>query len=194
MQILDSMGATIATYDYDPWGNLLSEEPTDPRIQGQPIRYAGYVYDTETELYYLQARYYDPSTARFISRDPHPGDEDEPTSMNGYAYADDNPVMMVDSDGNWAFLVPVLVTAVRVITTVVKAASKGISKTKGVTKPAMVTKGIGNTTKGGMNFTKTTSILQIHIFAFSLPFKFFATLMYMKRSLSHEDYSTSINA
>ncbi|UPW84282.1 RHS repeat-associated core domain-containing protein [Lysinibacillus sp. Ag94] len=63
-------GATVATYDYDPWGNLLSAEPTDSRIKGQPIRYAGYVYDAETKLYYLQARYYDPATARFIFCDP----------------------------------------------------------------------------------------------------------------------------
>lgn len=82
---------TVATYDYDPWGNLLSAEPADSRIKGQPIRYAGYVYDAETKLYYLQARYYDPTTARFISRDPDPGDEDDPVTMNGYTYADDNP-------------------------------------------------------------------------------------------------------
>ena len=84
---------------------MLSKEPTDPRIQGQPIRYAGYVYDTETKLYYLQARYYDPATARFISRDLDTGDEDDPITMNGYSYADGNPVMMVDADGNMAHLV-----------------------------------------------------------------------------------------
>ncbi|WP_449445658.1 RHS repeat-associated core domain-containing protein [Ureibacillus acetophenoni] len=105
VQILDSTGVTIANYEYDPWGNLLSEEPTDSRIQGQPIRYAGYVYDSETKLYYLQARYYDPSSARFISRDPDVGNEDDPTSMNGYAYAGDNPIMMTDPDGKWFWMV-----------------------------------------------------------------------------------------
>ncbi|MFJ6207374.1 polymorphic toxin-type HINT domain-containing protein [Lysinibacillus sp. NPDC092081] len=89
----------------DPWGNLLSAEPADSRIKGQPIRYAGYVYDAETKLYYLQARYYDPATARFISRDPDPGDEDDPVTMNGYTYGDDNPVMKTDPDGKWVWLV-----------------------------------------------------------------------------------------
>ena len=53
MRILEANGATVATYDYNPWGNQLSTEPTDSGIQGQPIRYAGYVYDSETKLYYL---------------------------------------------------------------------------------------------------------------------------------------------
>ena len=50
-------------------------------------------------------RYYDPQTARFISRDPDPGDEDEPITMNGYTYTDDNPVMNRDPDGHWAWAV-----------------------------------------------------------------------------------------
>ncbi|MDD1504426.1 RHS repeat-associated core domain-containing protein [Lysinibacillus sp. CNPSo 3705] len=98
-------GVTAATYDYDLWGNLLSAEPTDSRIKGQPIRYAGYVYDIETKLYYLQARYYDPATARFISRDPDPGDEDDPVTMNGYTYGDDNPITKTDPDGKWVWVV-----------------------------------------------------------------------------------------
>lgn len=105
VRILDQNGATVATYDYDPWGNLLTVEPTDSRIKGQPIRYAGYVYDAETKLYYLQARYYDPATARFISRDPDPGDEDDPITMNGYTYGDNNPITKTDPDGKWVWLV-----------------------------------------------------------------------------------------
>lgn len=99
VRILDQNGATVATYDYDPWGNLLSAEPTDSGIKGLPIRYAGYFYDAETKLYYLQLSYYDPATARFISRDLDPGDEDDPVTMNGYTYGDDNPVMLTDPDG-----------------------------------------------------------------------------------------------
>lgn len=113
VQILDENGATVATYDYDPWGNQLSTEPTDSRIKGQPIRYAGYVYDSETKLYYLQARYYDPATARFISRDPDSSDEDDPITMNGYSYANGNPVMMTDPDGYFAQFIPVAIVGYR---------------------------------------------------------------------------------
>lgn len=102
IRIVDINGITVASYDYDPWGKLLSSEPSNSKILGQPIRYAGYVYDTETKLYYLQARYYDPDTARFVSKDPDVGDEDDSVTMNGYSYADDNPVMLTDPDGNFA--------------------------------------------------------------------------------------------
>ncbi|WP_378211786.1 RHS repeat-associated core domain-containing protein, partial [Anoxybacteroides rupiense] len=52
-------------------------------------------------LYYLQARYYDPETARFISRDPDPGDKDDPITQNAYTYANDNPVMYKDPNGHY---------------------------------------------------------------------------------------------
>ena len=64
-----------------------------------PIRYAGYYYDDETKNYYLQARYYNPANGAFLELDPHPGDDDEPLSQNGYTYGNNNPVMNVDPDG-----------------------------------------------------------------------------------------------
>jgi RHS repeat-associated protein len=105
VRIVDENVTTIASYSYDPWGKLLSSEPTDARIAGQPIRYAGYVYDIETQLYYLQARYYDPETARFLSRDPEIGHEDLPLTQNAYVYATDNPIMFTDPDGNNPYLI-----------------------------------------------------------------------------------------
>jgi RHS repeat-associated protein len=101
MRIVDENGATVASYSYDPWGKVLSVSE-DAAVAGQPLGYAGYYYDKETKLYYLQARYYDPETARFISRDPDPGDLDNPVSQNGYTYANNNPVMYVDPNGEWA--------------------------------------------------------------------------------------------
>jgi RHS repeat-associated protein len=79
IRIMDSN--SVANYSYDPWGKVLSANE-DPAMVGQPLRYASNVYDTETQLYYLQARYYDPDTARFISRDPNGGDQDNPLSQN----------------------------------------------------------------------------------------------------------------
>ncbi|WP_369824129.1 RHS repeat domain-containing protein [Anoxybacillus sp. UARK-01] len=99
VRMVDENGATVANYSYDPWGKVLSVSE-NAAVAGQPLGYAGYYYDRETKLYYLQARYYDPETARFISRDPDPGDKDDPITQNAYTYADDNPVMLVDPDGN----------------------------------------------------------------------------------------------
>jgi RHS repeat-associated protein len=104
IQIVDQNGLEAASYSYDPWGNVLSTVE-NAEITGQPLGYASYVYDRETKLYYLQARFYDPETARFISRDPDPGDSDDPKTQNGYTYADNNPVMISDPDGQYAQLV-----------------------------------------------------------------------------------------
>ena len=65
-----------------------------------PLRYRGYYYDTETGLYYLNSRYYDPSIGRFINADDI--SYIQPTDINGlnlFAYCGNNPVMYVDSVG-----------------------------------------------------------------------------------------------
>ena len=64
--MIDLSGTEVASYVYDAWGNIKDTkgEPTIREIN--PIRYRGYVYDTETSLYYLQSRYYDPFTGRFL--------------------------------------------------------------------------------------------------------------------------------
>lgn len=89
----------MANDSYEPWGKVLSVSKL-ASVAGQPIGYAGYYYDKETKLYYLQARYYDPETARFVSRDAYPGHLDNPISQNGYRYANNNPVMYFDPNGN----------------------------------------------------------------------------------------------
>lgn len=66
-----------------------------------PYRYAGYRYDESTGMYYLMARYYDPSIGRFITEDTYKGHGDAPLSLNGYTYVHNNPVNNIDSTGNW---------------------------------------------------------------------------------------------
>jgi RHS repeat-associated protein len=62
------------------------------------------MYDKETSMYYLMARYYHPVHGVFLSVDPDPGDEDDSVTQNGYTYGNNNPVMNLDPDGNMAFL------------------------------------------------------------------------------------------
>jgi len=80
VQIVDTAGNVAASYSYDPYGKVLSAEPTGT-LANQPLRYASYAYDSETALYYLQARYFDTDTARFISRDPDGGTLDNPSEQ-----------------------------------------------------------------------------------------------------------------
>lgn len=57
-----------------------------------PYRYAGYRFDSAIWMYYLNARYYNPSIMRFITQDPLGG-------MNVYVYASDNPMNLTDPSG-----------------------------------------------------------------------------------------------
>ena len=77
VRVVNEAGNTVASYEYDAWGKLLAAKNyygvpvTDPNsiVLVNPLRYRGYVYDDETGLYYLQSRYYDPTTCRFINAD-----------------------------------------------------------------------------------------------------------------------------
>ncbi|GAV31915.1 rhs family protein [Coriobacteriaceae bacterium EMTCatB1] len=72
---------------------------TAPIAARNPLRYRAYYLDTETGLYYLPARYYDPATARFLSPDPAPPSAGDPGSLNAYAYCGDDPVGASDPSG-----------------------------------------------------------------------------------------------
>ena len=98
----DQNREVVATYEYDAWGNVLKSD-TKGIAADNPFGYAGYMYDKEIGMYYLIARYYNPEHGVFLSVDPDPGDEDDPITMNGYTYADNNPVMMKDPDGHVAW-------------------------------------------------------------------------------------------
>jgi RHS repeat-associated protein len=64
------------------------------------ITYAGYQYDEETGLYYLNARMYDPKIARFLQEDTYRGDPMDPLSLNLYAYCAYNPIVYYDPTGH----------------------------------------------------------------------------------------------
>nr|WP_256217158.1 RHS repeat-associated core domain-containing protein [Bacillus sp. 491mf] len=109
----DEDGQVVANYEYDAWGNVLKSDAKGIAAEN-PFGYAGYMYDKEIGMYYLIARYYNPTHGVFLSVDPDPGDEDDPITQNGYTYGNNNPVMMVDPDGHWAWFIPVAIVGARV--------------------------------------------------------------------------------
>ena len=64
------------------------------------LTYAGYQYDAETGLYYLNARYYDSKIARFLTEDTYTGDPNDPLSLNLYSYCYNNPIIYIDPTGH----------------------------------------------------------------------------------------------
>lgn len=95
--LVNNAGEVKASYYYDAFGNVTESTGT----VNSPVRYSGYQYDEESKLYYLNARYYDPSIARFMSEDTYRGEEDDPLSLNLYAYVNNEPIMYSDPTGHW---------------------------------------------------------------------------------------------
>ena len=89
----DAQGNIIARYDYRPYGGVVSGEgPDGPG-------YTGHVQDPETGLVYMQARYYDPATERFLSADPVMPSPGNLFNFSRYDYGNNNPVTNIDPNG-----------------------------------------------------------------------------------------------
>ena len=101
-------GTIVATYYYDSFGNILEQTGN----VSNSILYAGYQYDVETGLYYINARMYDPVTARFLQADTYLGSLNDPLSLNLYTYCLNNPHKYVDPSGHSVLLAFLLVVAV----------------------------------------------------------------------------------
>ena len=101
ISILNTAGQTVVSYEYDPWGNILSTEGSLASTLGvaNPFRYRGYYYDTESGLYYLQTRYYDPAVGRFINADGYTSTGQGFLGNNMYAYCLNNPISYTDPSG-----------------------------------------------------------------------------------------------
>ncbi len=119
VELLDANGERFAAYRYDPWGqpqgngnyktgiwtytdtNSLIDSTTAGQIADrQVLRYAGYVYDADSGLYYCQARYYDPATEQWLSPDLAKADGEE----SAYQYCGGDPVNHVDPSGTWSLV------------------------------------------------------------------------------------------
>ena len=98
-RVISADGTVLASYTYDAWGNTLTAEGSI--AAANPIRYRGYYFDTETSLYYLQSRYYDPAVGRFINADDssYLGADGTDNSYNLFVYCSNNPVMRIDITG-----------------------------------------------------------------------------------------------
>ena len=101
VRIIDLSGTEVASYVYDAWGNIKDTkgEPTIRELN--PIRYRGYVYDTETGLYYLQSRYYDSFAGRFLNADDftYTSLTGSVLSSNLYSYCENNSINNIDNSG-----------------------------------------------------------------------------------------------
>ena len=127
--ILNHAGTALVTYAYDAWGNIVSTTYSasyEYLATANPFRYRGYYYDTETGFYYLQSRYYDPVTCRFINADSYINANGDLVGYNMYAYCSNNPVMGIDPSGEIGWFIKALINiTVNVAITYVSAKITG---------------------------------------------------------------------
>ena len=116
LNIYSEAGTKVASYTYDAWGNHTVTNYTSNNIGNiNPFRYRSYYYDSETNFYYLNSRYYDPEIKRFINADVYITTGQGLNSFNMYVYCNNNPIMYVDPTGEIAGWVAAIIVMVAVV-------------------------------------------------------------------------------
>ena len=123
LHVYSSTGNKLVSYVYDAWGNIISTTYSNggatTAARFNPFTYRGYYRDSETGMYYLNSRYYNPKMGRFISADNKlSGVGNDIRGYNLFAYCFNNPVNTTDSNGDW----PRWITAATAIAAIVVAA------------------------------------------------------------------------
>ena len=94
--LTNEAGEVTAQYEYDVFGSVVGYNGSDQ----SNYLFTGQELDFESELYYYNARYYNPKLGRFISRDSFMGRDGDSLSRNRYIYVKNNPLKYVDPTGN----------------------------------------------------------------------------------------------
>jgi RHS repeat-associated protein len=102
--LINSAGTQVVAYTYSTWGEVLSITGTLATTLGakNPYRYRGYRYDSETGLYYLQSRYYNPQWGRFLNADSITSTSINVLGQNMFIYCNNNPVKSIDPSGKFS--------------------------------------------------------------------------------------------
>ena len=95
-------GTLTTGYTYDEFGNLARSGAQDFLNE---VTFTGSVSDTASGLQYMNARFYNPNTGRFLSQDTYSGSAWDPWTQHLYAYCGNNPVNMIDPTGHSAWLI-----------------------------------------------------------------------------------------
>ena len=100
--VYNASGTKLVSYTYDAWGNCTTTYYNGGGSTGaqyNPFRYRGYYYDSDLGLYYLNSRYYDSNTGRFINADGYASTGQGLLGNNMYVYCGNNPIIRNDKSG-----------------------------------------------------------------------------------------------
>ena len=117
--IASADGTIIANYYYDSWGQITEVTGNTEIAEINPIRYRSYYYDSETEWYFLNTRYYSPELCRFINADGYIQTGQGMLDKNMFTYCLNNPIDKYDPLGNFALTATICGIAIWKIAAVV---------------------------------------------------------------------------
>ncbi len=127
--LTDAGGQLTDTYDYNAFGELLGRSGDTPNS----YRFASERFGDPEGLTYLRARYYDPASGRFLSRDPFEGILRDPVSLHRYLYANSNPISNSDPTGQFT-----LSSELKVALTIAVTTSVAFDLASGVRNPTKI--------------------------------------------------------
>jgi len=146
----------LVSYTYDAWGSFTVTYHNGGALTSaayNPFTYRGYYYDTETGLYYVSSRYYDPEIGRWINADiPETltADFENFAQYNLFAYCFNNPVNMSDETGTWPSWAKKVVAAVAVVAVVAAVAAVTVATAGAGTAAAVIAVGAAKGAAIGM--------------------------------------------
>ena len=165
--IANSDGSIAANYVYDTWGKLIkitdssgATKTYDTTFIGRinPLRYRGYYYDSDLSLYYLQTRYYDTNTGRFINADNYISTGNNIIGTNMFSYCFNNPVNLLDPSGEVAFVDDLIYVIAATLTVyVASVAVTCVSQRYEPYTDLTIPSGLDNTYKPDISFVKSKS-------------------------------------
>ncbi len=125
--MFDKAGAFAGGYSYSPYGEARNTFAAGSAADSNSLRYISGYYDRGSGLYKLGSRFYDPTIGRFTQLDPTGQDAH-------FTYAGNDPINSVDTSGNAAFLVPLVIGVAKfALTRFGASAAQGVIRGAGAT-------------------------------------------------------------